>query len=314
LGQDRSKGRGKRMGAVTAQQLTKTYNGKTNALESVTFDVPEGGAFALLGGRDSGKSTLVRLLSGLLHPSRGTCSILQLDPFKQPEKVHRLCGVLLPSAKMYQTMTGQENLHFFGRAAGMRMDDLQTRSTELMKDLGIWEARGELVQTYSTSMRQRLSLARALLLRPRVLLLDEPDDGLDPEGTTAVFALLRGLRREEGVTLFVCTRQPRVAQRLCERFALLHSGRLTAMGSLSELSQAAGCVSRARFHLALEDSLPGWQDKGRGYWEKEIQNPAQMPQLLREVIEAGHAVYEARLLRPSLEDAYVRLEEKEAGQ
>lgn len=300
------------MGAITAQQLTKSYDGKNHALDALDLDIAQGETYGLLGCSGSGKSTVVKLLAGLFRPTQGSCAVMGIDPGKQPEKVHRLCGVLLPSAQMYTSMSGQENLRFFGQAAGMPGDEVLARSTELMKDLGIWEARDALVQQYSTSMRQRLSMARALMHRPRVLLMDEPGSGLDPEGMNAVFSLLAALAREEGMTVLLCTHRPRIAQRICRRFGVLHAGRLIAQGDLPALCRAAGCAPRARFHLPAGDTLPGWTDKGMGYWEKELQNIEEMPALLREAVGAGHAVYEARLLRPGVEDAYVRLLEKEA--
>ncbi len=300
------------MSAITAQDLTKSYDGKTNALEGLAFNIAEGETYGLLGRQGSGKRTVVKLLAGLFRPSRGRCSVMGVEPSKRPEVVHRMCGIMLPSAKMYASMTGQENLHFFGRAAGMSGDDVLSRSIELMKDLGIWEARDALAGTYSTSMQQRLSLARALLHRPKVLLLDEPDSGLDPEGTNAVLALLQGLAKQEGITVLLCTHRPRVAQRVCKRFGILRDGKLLADGNLPALCQMAGCAPRARFHLPVGDTLPGWTDKGKGYWEKTLRDVEEMPRLLHDAVEAGHAIYEARLLRPSVEDAYVRLLGKEA--
>ncbi|MCH3971643.1 MAG: ABC transporter ATP-binding protein [Oscillospiraceae bacterium] len=299
------------MDAIITDRLTKSYDHKTNALEALSLSVPAGTAYALLGSGGAGKTTAVKLLSGLITPSSGSCSILQIDPAKQPSRLHGVCGVMTSSARLYGCLTGQENLQFFGAAAGMKAADAHTRTAELMKDLGIWSARDLPVSEYPTNMLQRLSLARALLARPQVLLLDEPLFGLDPESAQAVLGLLGGLVQQEGMTILLCTHFPPYAQQLCTEFGILCEGSVIAGGTLPVLCQKAGCQMRAGLRLPEKDSLAGFSLAADGFWQKEIKNEDAMPEILREAVAEGHDIYEARLYRPTLADVYTALLGKE---
>lgn len=299
------------MDAIFTERLTKSFNNTTNALDTLDLNIAEGTAYGLLGGSGSGKTTVVKLMAGLITPTSGHCEILGMDPLKKSARLHKVCGVMTPSAKMYACMTGQENLVFFGEASGMKAADAQTRTAELMKDLGIWQARDLLVSQFPTGMLQRLSLARALMTHPQVLLLDEPTVGLDTEGAEAVLGLLSGLVKNEGITIFLCTHQFPYAQQLCTKFGILSEGSVVADGSLEVLCRKAGCRVRAGFRLPEKDSLKGFQQRADGFWEHEIDSADEMPELLRKAVAAGHDIYEARLCSPTLTDAYMALLGKE---
>ena len=165
---------------------------------------------------------------------------------------------------------------------------------------------------YSTGMAQRLSLARALLGRPRVLFLDEPTSGLDPESAQAVNELIAEQAGQEGVTVFLCTHQLRYAQDLCGSYGILHHGTLLALGDLPSLAEQAGCRSHAVFRLGQGEVLPGFSLQ-EGWHRRPLSSPEEMPGLLREAIAAGRSVYEARIETPTLEDVYFSFINREEG-
>jgi ABC-2 type transport system ATP-binding protein len=226
-----------------------------------------------------------------------------ISPFREPERVHAVCGVLTETARMYGQMTGMENLVFFAIACGIPSDSARERAVQLLKDLDIWDARDKKASAYSTGMAQRLSLARALIHKPQILFLDEPTSGLDPESAQAVNEMIAQLAQKEGTTVFLCTHQLRYAQDICDCYGLIDKGHLLAFGDFNTLSTNIGCKIRAGFRLKPDDRIEGFQ-KENNWWQTEIQTEEEMPQLLKKLMGQGHDIYEARLVKPSLEDIY----------
>lgn len=291
------------MYAVSAKGLTKSYDGKTNALNDLNLDIPQGSVYGFLGPNGAGKTTSVKLFTGLLKPTQGECTVLDLNPVKVPGDVHRLCGVMTESARMYGQLTGTQNLLFFAQTAGLSRDEANERAAQLLKELDLWDAREKKLSEYSTGMAQRLSLARALINRPQVLFLDEPTSGLDPESAQAVNSMITDLAGSAGTTVFLCTHQLRYAQDICDSYGIVDKGRLIAGGSLEALCSEIGCRIKAAFRLPEGDSLDGF-DAADGWWQTELEREDQMPKLLKTVVESGHDVFEARLVKPTLEDIY----------
>lgn len=307
--------------AVTAVQLTKTY-GENRAVDNLNLCVPQGGVFGLLGDKGAGKTTVVRMLCGLTKPTGGECSVLGRSPAKDPAGVHAVCGVMLGKAKLYAHMTGQQNLLFFAQAAGMSERAAARRVSELMKDLELWEERELPVAKYSTGMLQKLSLARALVNYPSVLLLDEPTSGLDYESAHALNALVSKFAAREDTTVLLCTPKMHYAQSICTEFGILDQGKLIASGDFQTLREAAGCRTHAEFRLREGQSLEGFRLdetlasgllEHNGWWRAELRDEEEMPRLLRRIIEHGYDVLEARLVQPTLEDVYKRTLEQCPG-
>ena len=291
------------MNAIAAQGLGKSYDGKTAALSELTLRVPQGGVCGFLGPNGAGKTTTVKLLTGLLRPTAGECSVMGLSPQNEPERVHALCGVMTETAHLYGNMTGQQNLEFFGQTAGLVRAQAKERAELLLRELELWEARDQKAGQYSTGMMQRLSLARALMHEPLVLFLDAPTSGLDPESAQAVNEMISTLAKKSGVTVFLCTHQLRYAQDLCTTYGILYRGQMILQGDFAALCEGAGCHIKAGIRTEPEQTLHGFVKNGE-YWETEIASEAEMPAILRDLVAQDIPVYEARLIRPTLEDVY----------
>ena len=205
------------MDVITAFDLSKLY-GAAPALRGVNLKVPEGAAFACVGGAGAGKTTLVRLLAGLRRPTSGECGVLGLNPAYEAARLHGMTGVVLQSARLYSSMSLMENLRFYAGVNGVPVNDGVERISFLLHRLNIWEDRDQRPGALPTGVLFRAGLARALLHRPRVLLLDEEGAGMDRETAERVKGLLLYLREEEGVTLLMCTQNMNYAQGICDGF------------------------------------------------------------------------------------------------
>lgn len=292
--------------AIQTDRLSKTYGGSAFAVHELSLDIRAGEVFGFLGPNGAGKTTTVKLLTGLLKPTGGSCSVMGLSSTLRSPDVHRLCGVVTESSRMYGQMTGMENLVFFAEASDAEPAQARTRAEELLKRMDLWDARDKKLYAYSTGMAQRLSLARALVNRPKILFLDEPTSGLDPESAQTVNDLIVSLAREESVTVFLCTHQLRYAQDICERYGIIERGTLLACGSLETLGKNAQIYLKAALRVPDGDELKDFERGSDGWWRTNLLSEDDMPRLLKELVDGGHSVYEARILRPTLEDIYFR--------
>lgn len=305
------------MYAIQASNLTKKYE-QVVALSGLDLTVEPGSVMGYLGPNGSGKTTTVKLLTGLVQPTVGDSTVLGLSSFKESEKIHALTGVLTETAACYYHLSAMENLLFFGALFGLPEAKVRARAEYLLKKLDLWAARGRRAGTFSTGMKQRLSLARALIHSPQVLFLDEPTSGLDPESAAIVNRMIAAMAREEGVTVLLCTHQLRYAADICSDFAILEHGRLQAAGTLPALVEASGVRPTASFRVAEGADVPEGLVQNGGCWEKTMESESEMPALVESLVAMGTPVYEALIRRPTLEDVYITFvretEGKESGQ
>lgn len=303
------------MEAVVLDNLSKTYPGGKRAVQSVSLSLAPGEVFGFLGPNGAGKTSTVKMLNGILKPTEGGCRVFGYDPVKEPEKVHMISGIVTEHARMYDAMSGQDNLIFYAEVFGISGEEGKRRARELLEQMELTEAAERKLSAYSTGMRQRLSLARALLHHPRVLFLDEPTSGLDPESAQNVNRMIRSLAEKEGIAVFLCTHQLRYAQDICTQYGLIDRGTLLAWGDFESLWKEAGCQIWAGFRLKEHQRPAGNFQEKDGWWRVPVHGEEEMPGLLRTLIEQNLDVYEARLFRPQLEEVYFRfLQQAENGE
>lgn len=295
------------METVAIQKLSKTYPGGKEALKQLSMSLSTGEVFGFLGPNDAGKTTTVKLLTGVLSPSGGLCEIMGVNPNIQPEKVHLLSGIVTEHAQMYDNLTGIENLMFYATAFGLKQKEGKQRGESLLKELELTEAKDRKLATYSTGMRQRLSLARALLHRPKVLFLDEPTSGLDPESAQNVNQIIHNLACKEGITVFLCTHQLRYAQEICTRYGMIDQGTLLASGTIDELRARVFTSKSLRICASAVPDKLNFVKCGANEFETQIQDKKEIPDLIRKIVDAGEDIYSVNLAEPSLEDIYFAL-------
>jgi ABC-2 type transport system ATP-binding protein len=221
---------------VEVDRLSKDF-GKVRALDDVSFSVAEGEVFGFLGPNGAGKTTTIRILLGLLHPDGGTAKVGGHDCWGDHARAAALFGATLEQPGLYGYLTGRDNLRQFARMLGP-VDERQI--TDLLALVGMTERGDDKVKRYSMGMRQRLALAQALLGNPRLLVLDEPTNGLDPNGIHGLRILLRNLATERGLTIFLSSHLLSEVEELCDRVVVLHRGEVRAAGTLSELMNVRG--------------------------------------------------------------------------
>lgn len=295
------------METVAIQKLSKTYPGGKEALKQLSMSLSTGEVFGFLGPNGAGKTTTVKLLTGVLSPSGGLCEIMGVNPNIQPEKVHLLSGIVTEHAQMYDNLTGIENLMFYATAFGLKQKEGKQRGESLLKELELTEAKDRKLATYSTGMRQRLSLARALLHRPKVLFLDEPTSGLDPESAQNVNQIIHNLACKEGITVFLCTHQLRYAQEICTRYGMIDQGTLLASGTIDELRARVFTSKSLRICASAVPDKLNFVKCGVNEFETQIQDKKEIPDLIRKIVDAGEDIYSVNLAEPSLEDIYFAL-------
>ncbi len=308
------------MDAVVMQHLSKIYDGGKTAVADMSLTLEQGEVFGFLGPNGAGKTTTVKVLNGMLQPSEGTCQVFGEDPGRSPEKVNAISGVMTEHAQMYNNLTGMQNLMFYGAMFGIGEEESRKRARDLLQQLELADASGQKLSAYSTGMRQRLSIARALMHQPKILFLDEPTSGLDPESAHNVNQMILALAKDKGMTIFLCTHQLRYAQEICTRYGLIDEGRLLIAGTLEELRAGVNSGLQVRIRTdRMPDALAGRQE-GRPGMRTDVQDiileigsEEEIPYIVRRIVESGGRVYHVSAKQPSLEDIYFVLTAEQKG-
>jgi ABC-2 type transport system ATP-binding protein len=224
--------------AVSIEHVTHRY-GQRRAVDDLSLEIAEGEVFAFLGPNGSGKTTLFRVLSTLIPLQAGEIAILGHDIRRETLAVRRQLGVVFQAPSLDKKLTVAENLRHQGRLYGLTSSELVARSTELLAAVGLSDRQGDRVEILSGGMRRRVELAKSMLHRPRLLLLDEPSTGLDPGARSDLWQYLRQLRERDGTTIVLTTHLLDEADR-ADRIAILHEGRLAALGQPDSLRTEIG--------------------------------------------------------------------------
>ena len=308
--------------ALAATDLVKTYKGRrgappVRALDGLSFEVAPGTVFALLGPNGAGKSTTVRILSTLSRPDSGTAKVAGIDVLAEPVKARHAIGVVGQKHGADCEATGRENLVLQGEFYGITGRDLRDRVRRSLERFGLAEAADRRVKTYSGGMQRRLDVALGLIHRPKVLFLDEPTTGLDPEVRAEMWGEIERLAREEGLTVLLTTHYLEEADRLAAEVAIIDHGRAVASGTpealKSELRSDAIRVhvsepARAVALAALErvDEVGDVQLVGRELSVRAPDGAAAVPAVLAALEQNGVSPTSLTLARPSLDEVYLR--------
>jgi len=299
---------------VQVRQLSHRY-GERRALDGVSLEVNAGEIFGFLGPNGSGKTTLFRILSTLITPQEGRVTFdlmgRTLDLREARDEVRKSIGVVFQSPSLDRQLTAEENLRHHGHLYGLRGAELERRIDEMLSRVGLAERPKELVGTFSGGMRRRVELAKGLLTRPRVLLLDEPSTGLDPGARIDLWRYLREIRQEAGVTILVTTHLMDEAEH-CDRLAIMSGGRVAACDTPAALKSRIGAdvitltgddpaalaaAVQERFAIAVEridDSVRIERERGHEF----------IPQLVEAMVGRIRAV---SLGKPTLEDVFIHV-------
>lgn len=224
------------MAAIEIDNLVKKY-GELTALAGISLDIPEGDFFGLLGPNGAGKTTLIRILTTLLRPTSGSARIMGRDVVKDSNGVRNLIGVVPQAMTSDLDLTGLETMDIYARFYGMPRKERKERTDELLSMVGLRERAKDLVATYSGGMRRRLEIARGLVHKPSILILDEPTIGLDPQSRHVVWELLEKFRSTDKLTILLTTHYMEEAESLCDHVAIIDYGRIAALDTVEGLKK-----------------------------------------------------------------------------
>ena len=307
------------MTMLDVQGISKSF-ATLRAANNVTFQVQAGEIYGLLGPNGAGKTTTISMISGLLRPDSGRVSVGGADVWKEPQKAKAMMGVAPQELAIYDELSARENLEFWGQVAGLKRAEAKSRAKELLEQLALADRAKDAVKTYSGGMKRRVNIGCALLHRPKLLLLDEPTVGIDPQARSNILDLVRALSRD-GAAILYTTHYLEEAEFLCNRIGIIDHGQLHAEGTLAELQHRISgdrlFLVEGGFENADPESWPGFRDKFRLIQKSPRQitvaavgdrDPADC---LRDLLQLPVQAENVMLKRPSLNDVFLQLTGRE---
>lgn len=295
--------------AVEIVDCSLSY-GSARALKSVTFSVPQGSVFGLLGPNGSGKTSLFRILATLLPPDRGSAHLFGINVAQRPVDARRQLGVVFQDQSLDRRLSVEENLTHHGHMYGLRGRGLRGRISEVLARVGLEDRRADRVHTLSGGLRRRADLAKSLLHRPRLLLLDEPSTGVDPAARMRFWSCLRELQQTDGVTVLLTTHLLEEAD-ACDRLAIFDAGRLVREGSpgalksdlqLDVVTISTRAPEAVTGELKDEFGIDGSASPGTGVRFEHRDGTKWIPLLMERF---GERIESVKVSRPSLEDVFL---------
>jgi ABC-2 type transport system ATP-binding protein len=306
--------------AIRIENLTRDFE-TVRALDSLTLEVPSGIIFGFLGPNGAGKTTTINLLLGLLEPTHGRAEVLDFDTQTQSDEIRTRTGALLEHPGLYEQLSAEDNLEFYGRIWRLPTTELQARIKELLTHMGVWERRKERVGMWSKGMKQKLALARVMLHRPPLIFLDEPTVGLDVVVAEAVRDDLETLTAREGVTVFLTTHNMVEAERLCSQIAVIREGRLMAVGHPNKLREQAASSRLEILGRGFDDNLLNMlrarsdviaAEVKNGLLTIDLREGKNAAPLVSLLVSAGIQVEEVHRGKASLETVFLTLMEEKS--
>jgi ABC-2 type transport system ATP-binding protein len=294
---------------VQLQSVTKVIKGKT-IIDNLTFDVYEGEVFGFLGPNGAGKTTTIRMIVGLMNISKGDVLISGKSIKKDFEGAIKDVGAIVENPELYKFMSGYQNLKHFAR---MQKGITDERMKEVIELVGLTDRINDKVKTYSLGMRQRLGLAQCLLHKPKLLILDEPTNGLDPAGIREIRAYIRKLAQEEGMAVIVSSHLLSEMEMMCDRIGIIQSGKLVDVQQVRDFVEGAEQV----YHFEINDvdklkAVLNAFDSGIKYEAQGSQvqvalTKEQVPDVIRALVEAGVQIYSVMPVAKTLEDRFLEI-------
>ncbi len=310
------------MAMIETRKLAKTFKARKNTVEAVRgvdLQVNEGEIFGFLGPNGAGKTTTMRMLATLLDPTSGQATVCGYDLRREPGKVRTQIGYVGQKGGAEPKETGRENLVLQGRLYGMSKADAVTRAAELITRLDLESFADRLVKTYSGGQRRRLDIAMGMMHRPRLLILDEPTTGLDPQSRARIWDEIRRLRAE-GMTIFLTSHYMDEADILCDRLAIIDQGKIVSEDSPNGLKQQIagdiialglnmqnGSGARVKEKLHAQSFLREMEETDSGLQLYVERGEEVLPEVLRLLDNNGASIRTVTLKRPTLEDVFLRL-------
>jgi ABC-2 type transport system ATP-binding protein len=241
---------------VETQNLTKRYHDKL-AVNALNLTVQEGEIFGFLGPNGAGKTTTILMLLGLTEPTAGRASVCGFDPTHEPLEVKRRVGYLPENPGFYEDISAKENLLYMARLNRIPEDESRRRTEEVLEQVELSDDGRRLVREFSRGMKQRLGIAEVLVKKPRAVILDEPTLGIDPDGAIRILELIKGLNREQNLTVMLSSHQLQQVQEICSRVGIIVKGRLIVQGQMDELGRAILKERQWNFFLETAGSADG---------------------------------------------------------
>ncbi|MBB6731643.1 ABC transporter ATP-binding protein [Cohnella zeiphila] len=297
--------------AIEMAQVAKSYDGKP-ALKEISFEVREGSCFGLLGPNGAGKSTSMKILSGLLEPDRGSVSVFGRDVRKSAREIRQQIGYVPQGITLYEKLSAFDNLAFFGEMYGVRGSALKRRIGEVLEQVGLADRAKDAVEKFSGGMKRRVNLAAALLHRPKLIIMDEPTVGIDPQSRNHIFEMIRSLQ-QGGVTVLYSTHYMEEVETLCDELAIIDHGEVIAKGELGEVLDRFGMQA---VYLELQEGgalppvpsgfgKPAPRERG---WVLETPSPLDALTAWASACKARSLkVKQLEIVRPSLESVFLSL-------
>jgi ABC-2 type transport system ATP-binding protein len=307
------------MAMLEISGLSKSF-GELRAVQDVGFRVREGEVFGLLGPNGAGKTTTISMVSGLLKPDGGKVSVDGHEFWSDPRRAQAIMGVVPQEIAIYEEISGRENLEFWGQLAGLSKSDARSRATELLASLQLTDRGNDAVKKYSGAMKRRINIGCALMHRPKLLLLDEPTVGIDPQARQSILEFVKDLCAA-GTALLYTTHYLEEAEQLCDRIGIIDHGKLLAEGTLEELQRRLGgdrlFIVEGGVHNARPDQWPEFQKQFRVIQQTDRQltvastTERHPSECLKDLLALELEIENVTLKKPSLNDVFLQLTGRE---
>ncbi|MCR8850072.1 ABC transporter ATP-binding protein [Rossellomorea sp. SC111] len=294
---------------VQLQSVSKVIKGKT-IIDNLTFDVYEGEVFGFLGPNGAGKTTTIRMIVGLMNISKGDVLISGKSIKKDFEGAIKDVGAIVENPELYKFMSGYQNLQHFAR---MQKGITDERMKEVIELVGLTDRINDKVKTYSLGMRQRLGLAQCLLHKPKLLILDEPTNGLDPAGIREIRAYIRKLAEEEGMAVIVSSHLLSEMEMMCDRIGIIQSGKLVDVQQVRDFVEGSEQVYHfeindvEKIKAVLNSFDPGIKFESQGSQVQVALTKEQVPDVIRALVEADVQIYSVMPVAKTLEDRFLEI-------